>query len=262
MQFDWSFFWERLFSPGDVYLAALGRTLSMAVLAQLLGVIIGFIVGFGRLSRWKVIRGLAGFYVWVIRGIPVLVLLVLLFSGMAAAGIFRFNDLVIGDLVLPASYQAAVVGLGIHAGAYMAEIVRNGIQSVGAGQIEAARALGMSSWQVSKRVIIPQATRVIVPPLGNEFNGMLKTTSLASVIGVQDIFLVTQTASAATFKVFELMIVLSISYLILTSVWNVIQGVIETKLRAFEQDIPARSWGQAVVYYVRKPSVKKETAKA
>jgi polar amino acid transport system permease protein len=254
MSFDWEFFLERLFSPGENYLWALVRTIVIAVLAQLLGVVIGFILGFGRLSRFRLVRAACGFYVWVIRGIPALVLLVLLFSGLAAAGFYRFEDIRLGSLVVPATVQAAIIGLGLHSGAYMAEIVRNGIQAVARGQIEAGKALGMSTWQIGRRIIVPQATRVIVPPLGNEFNGMIKTTSLAMVIGVQEIFLVSQTAAAATFRVFELLIVVSITYLVVISVWNAIQGVIETKLRAYEADVPARTWWQAVKFYVRKPS--------
>lgn len=258
MQFDWPFFWDRLFNPNETYLWAVFRTLTIAVLAQLLGILIGFFVGYGRLSKWVVIRAFSSFYVWLIRGIPALVLLVLLFSGMAAAGIARFDDIVIGNLVIPASYQAAIIGLGLHSSAYMAEIIRNGIQAVHRGQIEAAKALGMTTWQLSRRIVIPQATRVIVPPLGNEFNGLLKTSSLAMVIGVQEVFLVTQTTAAATFKVFELMIVVAITYLILTGIWQLIQSVIETKLQAYKADVPARTWAQAVRYSIRMPTVRPE----
>src|SRR5690606_24242858 len=117
------------FTPGETYLWALARTIVIAVLAQVLGTLIGFVLGFGRLSRFAVIRAVCGLYVWVIRGIPALVLLVLLFSGMAAAGVYRFQDIYLGDMVVPATVQAAIIGLGIHSGAYMAEIVRNGIQA-------------------------------------------------------------------------------------------------------------------------------------
>lgn len=251
MGFDWSFFLDRILNPGEPYLWALGRTVMMAVLAMLLGLLIGLVVGFGRLSRFALIRGLCGFYVWLIRGIPVLVLLVMLFSGMAAAGLFRFEDIRIGGLLITASFQAAVIGLGIHEGAYMAEIVRNGIQSVARGQVEAAKSVGMSGWQVAWRIVIPQATRVIVPPLGNDFNHMLKTTSLASVIGVQEIFLLTEGMSATTFKTFELLTVVALNYLLLTTIWNLIQGVIETRLRAHELDEPVRGWWQSMRYYFR-----------
>lgn len=251
MAFDWDFFFSRIVSPGEPYMAALGRTIMMAVLAMLLGLLIGLVVGFGRLSRLAAVRAACAFYVWLIRGIPVLVLLVMLFSGMAAAGLFRFSDISIGGFTLSASFQAAVVGLAIHEGAYMAEIVRNGIQAVARGQIEAARSLGMGSWLVTWRIVIPQATRVIVPPLGNDFNHMLKTTSLASVIGVPEIFQLTEGMSATTFKTFELLTVVALNYLVLTAVWNVIQGVIETRLRAHELDESVQGWWQSLRHYLK-----------
>lgn len=246
MGFDWAFFWERLSNPGDMYLLALGQTISMAVLAMLFGLVIGILIGFGRLSRFMLVRGACGFYVWVIRGIPVLVLLVFFFSGLAAAGYFRFSDLEIGGLVISSSFQAAVVALAVHEGAYMGEIVRNGIQAVAHGQIDAAKSLGMGPFLVTRRIVLPQAARVIVPPFGNDFNHMLKTTSLASVIGVQEIFLLTESMSATTFKTFELLLAVSISYLLLTTVWNFIQIAIEAKLRAHEADETARTWKDRV----------------
>jgi polar amino acid transport system permease protein len=251
MSFDWPFFWERLVNPGDAYITALGRTIVMAVLAMALGVLIGVIVGFGRLSRFGLLRGACAFYVWFVRGIPVLVLLVLLFSGLAAAGLFRFSDVTILGFSISASFQAAVVALAIHEGAYMAEIVRNGIQAVARGQIEAAKSVGMGTWLLTRRIVLPQATRVIVPPLGNDFNHMLKTTSLASVIGVQEIFQLTESMSATTFRTFELLIAVSLTYLTLTTVWNVAQGIIETKLRAHELDVSVKNWRQAVQVYFR-----------
>jgi polar amino acid transport system permease protein len=250
MGFDWTFFVQRILSPGAPYLHALAVTVCMAVLAMLLGLLIGLVVGFGRLSRNAALRAACGFYVWLIRGIPVLVLLVMLFSGLAAANLFRFSDLQIAGFTLTASFQAAVIGLGIHEGAYMAEIVRNGIQAVARGQIEAARSLGMSAWQVTHRIVIPQAMRVIVPPFGNDFNHMLKTTSLASVIGVQEIFLLTESMSATTFKTFELLTIVALNYLVLTAVWNWIQAMIETRLRAHEADGPARTWWRSIVAYI------------
>jgi polar amino acid transport system permease protein len=254
MSFDWSFFMERLLFPNEFYLWGLLRTLTIAILAQLMGIVIGLVVGYGRLSRFALVRALSGFYVWLLRGIPVLVLLVLLFSGVAAAGLAGFEDIQIGFLEIPANYQAAVVGLGIHSGAYMAEIVRNGIQSVLPGQIEAAKALGFTPAQIARRVVIPQAVRVIIPPTGNEFNGLIKTTSLVSVIGVQEIFLISQSVASTTFKVFEMMIVVSITYILLTGLWTLIQGVIEIKIRAFASDTPAFTWRQATVQYFRLPA--------
>jgi polar amino acid transport system permease protein len=254
MGFDWTFFFDRLFFPEERFLWGLFRTMSIAILAQLLGTAIGFVVGYGRLSKIAPIRALAGLYVWIIRGIPPLVILVLIFAGVAAAGLPRFEEITLGSFEIPANYQAAVVGLGIHTGAYMAEIIRNGIQSVLPGQIEAAKALGMRPSEIARRVVIPQAARVIIPPAGNEFNVLIKLTSLVSVIGVQEIFLISQSVASNTFRVFEIMIVVSIYYLILTGFWSLVQGVVETKLRAFESPTPARTWGQAVKYFLRKPA--------
>lgn len=251
MSFDWSFFLERLFFPNEFYLWGLFRTITIAVLAQLMGIVIGLVVGYGRLSKFAVVRALSGFYVWFMRGIPVLVLLVLLFSGLAAAGLARFEDIYLGTFAIPANYQAAVVGLGLHSGAYMAEVIRNGIQSVLPGQIEAAKALGFTPGQISRRVVIPQAIRVIIPPTGNEFNGLIKTTSLVSVIGVQEIFLVSQSVASTTFKVFEMMLVVSITYIILTGIWTVIQGILEIRIRAFESPTPAFTWRDAIRQYLR-----------
>ena len=253
MSFDWTFFFEKLFYPSDVYLWGLFRTMSIAIFAQILGTVIGFVVGYGRLSKIGFIRGLAGLYVWIIRGIPPLVILVLLFAGVAAAGLPRFEDITVGSLNVPANYQAAVIGLGIHTGAYMAEIIRNGIQSVLPGQIEAAKALGMTSGQIARRIVIPQATRVIIPPAGNEFNVLIKLTSLVSVIGVQEIFLISQSVASTTFRVFEMMLVVSISYLILTGFWSIVQGIVEIKIRAFEAAVPAFTWRQAIAHYFKKP---------
>lgn len=253
MSFDWAFFLEKLLFPTEDYLWGLFRTMSIAIFAQILGTAIGFIVGYGRLSKIGIIRTLSSLYVWIIRGIPPLVILVLIFAGVAAAGLPRFQDATLFSLDIPANYQAAVVGLGIHTGAYMAEIIRNGIQSVLPGQIEAAKALGMRSGEIARRIVIPQATRVIIPPAGNEFNVLIKLTSLVSVIGVQEIFLISQSVASNTFRVFEMMIVVSISYLILTGFWTMVQGIVEIKLRAFEKAIPAYTWGQAVAHFVRKP---------
>lgn len=242
MTLDWAFLVQRIVDPGDAYLMALGRTIAMAVLAMLFGLAIGVLVGFGRLSRWRLIRYACAFYIWLIRGVPVLVLLVFFFSGLAAAGWWRFADVDMLGVTLTASFQAAVVALAVHEGAYMAEIVRNGVQAVGRGQIEAAKSIGMTPLQVTTRITLPQASRVIIPPLGNDFNQMLKTTSLASVIGVPEIFLITESLSATTFKTFELLLVVALTYLTLTTAWNMIQAVIETRLRAHEADERPLSW--------------------
>lgn len=244
--FQWDFFWHHLFSLNPNYWGSLGCTISMAVIAQVIGILIGAVISAGRLAKSRWARSLAGFYVWFLRGIPELVLLVLLFTGLSAAGIFRFADIQLGGLTLAGNYQAAIVAFALREGAYMAEIIRTGVQSVDRRQLEAARALGMNRRTILRRITVPQALRVIVPPLGNDFNVMLKVTTLASVIGVQDLLLSTQTFASSNFRVFELFIGLAVNYLILTTAWSIVQSIIETKLSAYESQPGARNLLQRV----------------
>lgn len=246
MNFDWTFFADRLFSPNATYVQALWVTLYVAVIAQLLGIVIGAFVAAGRLSANRLLAVLAFLFTWVVQGIPVIVFMVLLYTGIAAAGIYRFEDVTIGSITIRANIQAAIVALGIREGAYMAEIIRNGVQAVERGQIDAARALGMPWWTVLARVVVPQAMRVIVPPLGNNFNIMLKTTSLASVIGVQELFLVTRSISAATFKVFEMFSIVALNYLFLTTLWAIVQVSIEMRLGRHDLDGDDTPWWRRV----------------
>jgi len=246
MNFDWTFFVDRLFSPTPLYVQALWVTLYVAVIAQLLGIAIGAVVAAGRLSGNRFLTTLAFIFTWVVQGIPVIVFMVLLYTGIAAAGIYRFEDISIRSFTLRANIQAAIVALGIREGAYMAEIIRNGVQAVERGQIDAARALGMPWWNVLRRVVMPQALRVIIPPLGNNFNIMLKTTSLASVIGVQELFLVTRSISAATFKAFEMFSIVALNYLLLTTLWAIIQVFIEMRLGRHNLDDSDLPWWKRV----------------
>jgi polar amino acid transport system permease protein len=136
----------------------------------------------------------------------------------------------LGFISLRGAVLAGIVALSINEGAYMSEIVRAGILSVDPGQTEAAKSLGMTYRLTMSRIVLPQALRVIVPPLGNEFNNMLKTTSLLSVIAVEEIFRVAQAANSATFKAFEAFFGVALYYLALTTIWSVIQSRVERRL--------------------------------
>jgi polar amino acid transport system permease protein len=227
MDFSWAFFFAHLFEPSSIYLEGLWLTLSLSVIAQLLGTVLGFTVALGRLSTLVPLRVIAGFYVWIMRGTPLLVQIVFIYTGFAAANIFRFQDIDLGFVVLPGNIQAGVLALSLNEGAYMGEIVRAGIASIDRGQIEAARSLGMSPMKVMRRIILPQATRLIIPPAGNEFNGMLKNTTLLSVIGVPELLQVTQEITSLTFRVFELYAVVALYYLSLTTLWGIAQHRLE-----------------------------------
>jgi ABC-type amino acid transport system permease subunit len=174
-------------------------------------------------------------YIWFFRGTPVLVQLIFWFNlailipvvtiGVPFGPTFFKGSA--NDLITP--YTAALLGLGLNEAAYMAEIVRAGILSIDAGQPEAARALGMTPAKILRRIVLPQAIRVIIPPTGNETIGMLKATSLVSVISLSDLLYSVQTISSRTFQVIPLLLVACIWYLLLTSLLSLVQDWIESR---------------------------------
>jgi len=227
MSFDWPFFWHYLLRPSAAYLNGLMLTLVLSVVAQTLGTLIGLFAALGRISHIVPLQLLVRGYVWIMRGTPLLVQIVFIYTGLAAGGIFRFEDISLGILTIPGNVQAGLVALSLNEAAYMAEIIRAGISSVDSGQTEAAKSLGMTYGLVMRRIVLPQAARFVIPPLGNEFNAMLKNTTLVSVIGVPELLLTTETLTSATFRVFELYSVAALYYLTLTTLWGVVQSRIE-----------------------------------
>ena len=227
MHFDWAFFWRYLFEPSSIYLHGLWLTLSISVICQLCGTIIGLFAALGRLSSFRSLQAIVRTYTWVMRGTPLLVQVVFIYTALAAANIFRFQDIDLGFMVLPGNIQAGIIALSLNEGAYMAEIIRAAITSIDTGQIEASKSLGMRYHLFMRCIILPQAARFVIPPLGNEFNSMLKNTTLLSVIGVPELLLATQMVTSATFKVFELYTVVALYYLSLTTLWGLIQRRIE-----------------------------------
>jgi polar amino acid transport system permease protein len=168
-----------------------------------------------RMSDRRWVRLPASGYVWFFRGTPVLVQLIIIYTGLPQLGIQ------LGVVV------SALIGLGVNEGAYLAEIIRAGISAVPKGQFEAARAIGMT-WPKTMRVIVmPQALRIIIPPLGNAFNGLMKTSSLASVISMEELLRRTELLVQVQFKVLEIFIVAALYYLLLTTVWGLIQHRLE-----------------------------------
>jgi polar amino acid transport system permease protein len=180
----------------------------------------------------------------VIRGTPVIVQIFFIYFG---ANLFLGFDLFprtvdAGLFTLSGAVLAGIVALAINEGAYMSEIIRAGIESVDKGQMEAARSLGMPYRLGMRRIVLPQAARVIVPPLGNEFNNMLKTTSLLAFIGVYEIFLDADVHYSQTFKPSEYFMAVAIWYLLLTTIWTIIQAEIEARLAASERGARMPFW--------------------
>jgi polar amino acid transport system permease protein len=217
--FRWDIVWQFLFS--GFFFQAAWTTLWISVVAQFCGVVLGLFIALMRMSRFPLLSGPARAYIWFFRGSPLLVQVLLLWDGLPKVS----NNV----LLLP-DFAVILVAFSLNEGAYMAEIVRAGITSVDPGQMEAAKSLGMRYALAMRRIVLPQAARVIVPPLGNEFNNMLKTTSIASVIGLEELTGTAEIFGAPTFTIFELLIVATFYYLLLTTLWGFVQGWIENRL--------------------------------
>ncbi len=230
--FDYGTVGDYLFR--DIIWQAALRTLEISVLAQAVGIGLGVVAAVSRNLKLPVLSQLSSLYIWFFRGTPLLLQLVFWF---AAVPQLAPNDFSFGPFTfhhawfLFSPFEAALIGLSINEGAYMAEIVRAGIEAIESGQMDAAKALGMTNLQAMRLVILPQAMRVIVPPTGNEFIAMLKNSSLASVISYNELLFVARGQYARNYLVLELLTVAAIWYLFFTSVFSVLQAELEARLR-------------------------------
>jgi polar amino acid transport system permease protein len=230
-RFDWGLV-GHYFLSSEV-LSGLRVTLELTAISMAVGIVLGVLLAVTRLSPNPLLSGASWLYTWFFRGTPVLVQL--LFWNFVSAvyptislGIPFGPELVHGNantLITP--FVAAVLGLGLNEGAYMSEIVRAGILSVDEGQTDAAHALGMTRLQTMRRIVLPQAMRVIIPPTGNEMISMLKTSSLVSVIAYRELLYSVQLIYAVNYRQIPLLIVASIWYLIVTTVLSVGQYYVE-----------------------------------
>ncbi len=230
-RFEWSVVGHYVFDAR--ILEGLRVTIELTVIAMAIGIVLGVLLAVMRLSHNPLVSGASWFYIWFFRGTPVLVQLLFWYNIAAlyptiALGIPFGPALVHADAnSLITAFTAAVLGLGLNEGAYMAEIVRAGMISVDEGQSDAAQSLGMTRLQTVRRIVLPQAMRVIIPPTGNETISMLKTTSLASVIVVTELLYAAQLIYSVNFKTIQLLIVASIWYIVCTSVLYVGQYYLE-----------------------------------
>jgi polar amino acid transport system permease protein len=211
-------------------LTGLGFTLIMTVLAMLLGIGSGVLFAVMKMSPNPVLRGVAEFYIWIFRGTPLLLQLLLwfnlalVFPTIGVSGVEGLSWRTV-DLMTP--FVATLLGLGLNQGAYTAEVVRGGILSIDLGQTEAAKAIGMTRLTTLRRIVLPQAMRVIIPPIGNEVVSMVKLTSMASVIQYPDILRNAQTVYYANGLVIELLLVASFWYLGVVTLLSLGQMVLE-----------------------------------
>lgn len=250
--FGWAVVWEYLFDPRILW--GLYLTLWLTVVTMVIGVVLGTIFAIMAMSGNVVISGVAHAYIWFFRGTPVLVQLIFWYNLGAL-----FPELSIGipfttwwvsmpTNTLIAPVTAAILGLGLNEGAYMSEIIRSGLLSVDPGQRQAARSLGMTDGKAMWRIVLPQAMPVIIPPTGNQTIGMLKTSSLVSVISLSDLLYSAQTIYSRNFQTIPLLIVACLWYLVATTLLSLVQVRIERHFARSRQQhggkVPRRMFRQ------------------
>jgi polar amino acid transport system permease protein len=215
IRWDWAGFFDYLFN-GFLLQGAL-TTLWLTVAGIAGGLVLGFALAMLRLSPIRILSRIAQVYIWIFRGTPLLVQLIIIYTGLPQFGI-RFSVV-----------EAALLGLILNEAAYLAEIIRGGILGVPTGQSNAGKALGLSPAQIMIYIVMPQATRIIIPALGNSVNGLLKTTSVTSVISMEELLRSTQILIQERFLVLELFVVAALYYLLMTSLWDIAQRRIEAR---------------------------------
>lgn len=245
--FEWGTV-AKYFFDGTI-LKGVQATIVLTIAAMAVGIILGMILAIMRLSPNPILSTVSWFYIWFFRGTPVLVQLIFWFNlaaliPMLSIGIPfgpAFLSADTNEVITP--FMAALLGLGLNEAAYMAEISRAGIQSVDEGQTQAATALGMTRSQTLRRIVIPQAMRVIIPPTGNETIGMLKTTSLVSIVTLPELLYSAQMIYTRTYETIPLLIVASGWYLILTSILTIGQYYVERHFgRGHSRNQPPTAW--------------------
>ncbi|WP_026486432.1 amino acid ABC transporter permease [Caldanaerobius polysaccharolyticus] len=197
-------------------------TIELTVLSIIIGTILGLVLALMRISNNFIISRLSGLYIYIMRGTPLLLQLFAIYYGLPSLGI-KLNP-----------FPAAVIGMSLNSAAYIAEIIRGGIQSIDKGQMEASKALGMTYFQAMKRVILPQAYRRLIPPMGNEFIALLKDSSLVSTIAMVDLMRTALQMYSNSFKPVEVFTLAGLYYLLLTSVFTLIFGKMERRYSIYE----------------------------
>lgn len=215
---------ELIIKSFPLLLAGAGITLEITALSVFFGLVIGCVVGIARLCNIKILRCLAAVYVDFLRGTPLLVQIFIVYFALPH---------IIGHRVDP--FFAAISACSINSGAYIAEIFRGGIQSIDKGQMEAGRSLGLTWWQTMKFIILPQAFKRIIPPLGNEFIAMLKDSSLVSVIGFEELTRRGQLIIARTYASMEIWAAVAVVYLIMTFAVSRLVAVLEKRYNTDEK---------------------------
>lgn len=206
-----------------VFLKGAWMTIQLSAISLILGLLLGIIGGLCKTTAITPLVFVANFYTWIFRGTPLLVQLFILYFGLPQLGIQL------------EPFEAGVLGMALNTGAYATEVVRSGLQAVDKGQMEAAVSLGMSKPVAMLRVIGPQATRVIIPPLVNQFIMTIKNSSMVSLVTITELFRTGETVITSTFRSFEVYSIIAVMYLIMTSVLMVVAKRLEKGLSAYDR---------------------------
>lgn len=231
---QWPIVGQFLFSPS--ILKGLGSTLAISAVAMAIALVLSVVVAVMRISPSRIVSGFAAGYVFIFRGVPMIVLLIFvgnlgLFFQNFAVGI-PFTDITVWSVPVKevmTPFVASVIGLSLAGSGYMAEIVRGGLLSIGRGQHEAAKALGLNGTRTLRYIVIPQAMKVLLPPMGNEFISMLKASAIVSVIAGGDLLTVALGISGVNFRTIEMLIVATIWYLVVITVLTIVQHFVEKR---------------------------------
>ena len=227
-QINWAVTGQYLFWPA--IMMGLFNTIWMSIVCMAIGTAIGLVCAIARDSPNPVIRSASIFYTWFFRGAPLILQLLiwfnlaLIFPKLSLFGFFEVRTV---HVITPE--VAAILGFGLNSGAYASEILRAGLLSVDRGQFEAAKAIGMTQATALRRIVIPQAMRTVLPPLGNEFISMIKMTSLASIIGFSDLLRSVQNIYFVNTRVMELLMVATVWYLVVVTVLTFFQQILERR---------------------------------
>jgi len=210
-------FFDIFIGSTDVFIEGLWLTLRLSVVSLLIAIVIGLFIAMLKISNIKILEWIADGYIWIVRGTPLIVQIFILYYGLA-------------EVWLIPSFWAAGIGLAFHSGAYIAEIIRGSIQSIAKGQREAARSLGMTRSLTMRRIILPQALRRAVPSLGNQFIIGIKDSSLASFIGLQELFGVSNTMGSNSFNYLPYFFTVAVYYLVIVLILTIGVNMLEKKL--------------------------------
>jgi polar amino acid transport system permease protein len=228
----------------DQIMEGVKNTLLVSVLSMLMGLVLGVVLAVMRMSKNPVTNSVAWGYIWFFRGTPVYVQLLLWFNLALIFPVLNLGPIYkdeMTDVMTP--FMAALLGLGLNEAAYMAEICRAGIQSVDEGQTEASQALGMTNGQNMRRIVLPQAMRVIVPPTGNEFINLLKTSALCAVVQYEEVLRKSQNIGNNSSAVVEMLFVATLWFLVITTIFSIGQFYLERYYaRGSSRQLPATPW--------------------